>query len=148
MSDAASGPRSPHWRERAIRAIAPRTLGRYLLVGGGSALVEFVLFNLLFGIAGLPLIAANLASIGVVIALGFVSHKHFTFRSPGGYGRQLRWYLFMLGVSVSLNNLLLWIFVQKWEWSAPLAKVIQIGLCFLWNYSFSRRVVFARPPAA
>lgn len=150
MTSAEAGSESiaRRWLSLGLRLAAPRILGKYVLVGGSLALIEFALFNLLFGIAGVPLVAANLSSIGVVIAIGFVSHRRFTFRSPGRYSHQIRWYAFMLSVSVSMNNLLLWTFVQDYGWPAPVAKVTQIGLCFIWNYSFSRFVVFAqRSPA-
>lgn len=115
----------------------------YITVGALSVLVEFVLFNLFYGWLRLPLLAANLCAIGFVIAFSFASHKRFSFRDTQAFHRQLPWYLFMIAVSLSLNNALVYLFIAVLGWPAPLSKLLQIGICFVWNFSFSRLVVFA-----
>lgn len=121
-----------------------KVFAKYVLVGGSSAALEFFAFSLLHGLFGLPLLVANLSSIALVIVFGFLSHKHFTFLNTDRYGRQIRWYIFMLIVSITLNNALLWTFVTIAGWPASISKILQIGLCFMWNYSFSSLVVFPR----
>lgn len=125
-----------------------RTLARYVLVGGASALVEFLAFNALLYLGGLPVLVANLAATAIVVAFSFVSHRRFTFRSRDRALPQVGWYVGMLAVSVLLNNALIFLFVVVLDWPPPLAKVLQLGLCFAWNFSCARLVVFARRPGA
>lgn len=120
----------------------------YITVGAISALAEFLLFNGFYSLLHLPLMTANLAAIGIVVAFSFLSHKRFSFRDRQAFHRQLPWYLLMFGVALALNNALIYLFVAVLGWWAPLSKLLQIGICFVWNFSFSRLVVFARshPP--
>jgi putative flippase GtrA len=116
----------------------------YITVGAASALAEFLLFNALYGLLGVPLMSANLTAIGVLIAFSFASHKRFSFRDSQAFHRQLPWYMVMVIVSLSLNNALIYLFVAVLGWPAPISKFLQIGICFVWNFSFSRTVVFAQ----
>jgi len=116
----------------------------YISVGAASALVEFALFNLLYGFARLPLMTANLSAIGTVILFSFLSHKRFSFRDNQAFHTQLPRYVFMIAVSLALNNALIYLFVAVLHWPAPLSKFLQIGFCFVWNFTFSRLVVFAQ----
>ena len=114
----------------------------YITVGAASALTEFLLFNAFYGLLRLPLMVANLSAIGLVVAFSFLSHKRFSFRDRQAFHRQLPWYLLMFGVSLALNNALIYLFVALLAWPAPLSKLMQIGICFVWNFTLSRLVVF------
>jgi putative flippase GtrA len=116
----------------------------YITVGAITVVIEFSLFNAFYGLLDMPLLAANLSAIGFVLLFSFFSHKHFSFRDRQAFHRQLPWYVFMLAVSISLNNLLVYLFVAVLGWPAPLSKLLQIGICFVWNFTFSRLVVFAQ----
>jgi putative flippase GtrA len=114
----------------------------YITVGAIAALSEFALFNLFYGAMKMPLMVANLSAIGIVVVFGFLSHKRFSFRDRQAFHRQLPWYLLMFGVALALNNALIYLFIAVLGWWAPLSKLLQIGICFLWNFTFSRLVVF------
>lgn len=118
------------------------TLLRYATVGGASALVEFLVFSGLVYLSALPVLVANLTATGFVIAFSFVSHKHFTFRNRDAYGKQFRLFVTMLAVSILLNNLLVYLFAVLLGWPPAIAKIVQLGICFIWNYSVSRLIVF------
>jgi putative flippase GtrA len=123
----------------------PRLFLKYISVGALCALIEFSIFSVLYQMLGLPLLAANCTALGVAILVDFSLQKVWTFRARGAVGRQLHWFLFMQAISALLNNALMYLFVALLGWYAPLAKVIQIGLVFLWNFAFCKIVVFAEP---
>lgn len=134
--------------QRLIRAAMfflhdPRLFQRYVSVGALAASVEFLLFTTFYQMAGWPLLAANGAALAVAVILCFVLQKNWTFRARGGANRQLSLYLVMQSISAILNNLLMLGFVEGLGMYAPLAKILQIGIIFVWNYSFCRLVVFA-----
>jgi putative flippase GtrA len=137
-----------HLSKRAIAFFwhDPRLFLKYISVGALCALIEFSLFSLLYQQLGLALLAANCTALGVAVVISFSLQKSWTFRVRGAMGRQLRWFLFMQGIAALLNNALMYLFVALLGWYAPLAKIFEIGLVFLWNFAFCKIVVFA-PPA-
>jgi putative flippase GtrA len=122
----------------------PRQFLRYISVGALAASVEFTLFTAFYDLAGWPLLVANCTSLAIALILCFVLQKTWTFRARGAASRQLWLYLVMQSISAVLNNLLMLAFVQGLGIYAPVAKILQIGIVFIWNYTFCRLVVFAR----
>lgn len=122
----------------------PQVFFKYVAVGGASATLEFLLFSFLYGAVGLPLLGANCIAIAICIVFSFTLQKRWTFRDRQAVRRQLPAYATMIGIAVVLNNLLMYGFVVGLGWHPALAKVMQIGLVFGWNFTISRLVVFAR----
>lgn len=120
----------------------PKVFFKYIAVGGAAATLEFFLFSALYEVADLPLLVANCIAISICIVFSFTMQKRWTFRDRNSVRAQLPSYVFMISIAVALNNLLLYVFVAEWGWNALLSKVVQIGLVFGWNFSFSRLVVF------
>ena len=87
---------------------------------------------------------ANSSALSFAVVVNFAAQKKWTFRAEGELTRQFRLYVLMQAVSALLNNLLIYLMIARWDWSPPLAKVIQIGLVFAWNFSCCKLVVFAR----
>ena len=116
---------------------------RYIGVGAASAAIELSLFSLLYLTLVWPLFVANGAALSCALLFNFLAHRQFTFRVIDRALNRLRWYGVMQIVAISLNNLLVWVFIMEWGWWAPIAKVTQIGLVFLWTFSFARLVVFS-----
>lgn len=123
------------------------TFLRYISVGALSAAVEFLLFNAAYQGLGWPLLQANIGALSVAVIINFAGQKGWTFRARGGMARQLRFYVLMQGISALLNNLLIYLFIGRWDWEPALAKALQIGLVFVWNFSFCKLVIFARQPS-
>lgn len=122
----------------------PRLLLRYISTGLVAAAVETVLFLLLYQSMQLPLLAANMLALCGALLLCFTLHKHWTFGMSGDTGRQLRLYLLMQAISMLLNNLLVYSFISLLAWPPLPAKLMQIGFVFIWNFSFSKLVIFKK----
>jgi len=116
---------------------------RYISAGAIASLIEFLLFTSLYHVVGWPLLAANGTAFAVAVIACFVMQKNWTFRVQGESGRQLRLYLFMQVISGILNNLLMLGLVEQLGFFPPLAKILQIGLVFVWNFSICRLVIFS-----
>lgn len=115
---------------------------RYISAGGVAAVVEISLFVACYQWLHWPLLAANTLALSCALLLCFVLQKRWTFATKGGVGRQLKLYLLMQMISALLNNLLIAIFITLWAWPPLAAKVVQIGIVFMWNFSFCKLVVF------
>jgi len=125
----------------------PRVFLRYVGVGASAATLELSLFVAMHQWLHWELLVANCAALGIAIVYCFLMQRNFTFRARGDAGRHLSLYLLMQSISAVLNNAILWMLVQNAGVYAPLAKVVQIGIVFVWNYTFARLVVFAKPAA-
>lgn len=125
----------------------PALFLRYISVGALSAVVELSLFSLAYQYFSWPLLLANSGALTVAVAINFAAQRTWTFRNQDQVARQMRLYVLMQALSALLNNLLVYLLIARWGWFPPLAKVIQIGLVFVWNFSFCKLVVFARRPA-
>lgn len=117
---------------------------RYISVGALSAVVELSLFSLAYQYFAWPLLLANSGALALAVVLNFVVQRIWTFRNQDQVARQMRLYMLMQALSALLNNLLVYLLIARWGWFPPLAKIIQIGLVFVWNFSFCKLVVFAR----
>lgn len=120
----------------------PKIFFKYVAVGGAAATLEFLLFSTFYEVLRLPLLAANGIAIAICIVFSFTLQRQWTFRDERSIRAQLPPYVFMISLAVLFNNLLIYLFVAVWGWNALLSKVLQIGLVFGWNFSFSRLVVF------
>ena len=123
----------------------PRVFLRYVGVGSSAAVVELTLFVAMHQWLGWPLLVANCTALGIAVIYCFLMQRSFTFQAHGDAARHLSLYLLMQSISAILNNAIMWGLVQKLSFYPPLAKVLQIGMIFLWNYTFARLVVFAPP---
>ncbi len=121
----------------------PNQLLRYIGVGALAATVELVLFTTFYELAHWPLLISNCTALAVAVVLCFVLQRIWTFRTREDANRQVGLYLFMQSISAVLNNLLVLGLVESLGIYAPLAKILQIGIVFIWNYSFCQLVVFA-----
>lgn len=122
----------------------PRLLLRYIGAGLMAALVEFSLFSYLYQVVELDLLSANCISFAAAVILCFILQKNWTFQISGNGQRHLQLYLVMQAISAVLNNALMFIFVFQLGIYAPISKILEIAIVFLWNYSFCRLVVFAK----
>ena len=81
----------------------PRLFFRYIAVGGASAVLEYVLFNVLYSGVGLATLVANSIAIVITVIFHFNMQKRWTFRDSQSLRRQLPRYL----MTVSYTHLTL-----------------------------------------
>ena len=127
---------------------------RYATVGGISAAVEWLLFQALHGHFHLPTLPSNIIGFTCVTVVGFIAQKKFTFRSEGRWIAQGRLYVVGVASNFLLSNVLVYTFIDILHMAPGLSKALQLALCFAYNFSFARYIVFrsrsheARVPAS
>jgi putative flippase GtrA len=119
---------------------------RYVTVGSVSALVEFLIFTGLVERADFPVMLSNVIAVSTVTVLGFAGHKWFTFRDGRTSTPQAVLYLCQVGINFVLNNVLVYLFVELMRIPPVVAKPLQLALCLVFTFSFSRFVVFRSNP--
>jgi putative flippase GtrA len=129
-------------------------LFRYAAVGGISAAVEWLLFQVLYGYFHLPTLLAYIIGFTCVTVVGFIAQKKFTFRNEGRWIAQGRLYVVGVASNLLLGSALVYTFIDILHMGPGLSKALQLALCFAYNFSFARFIVFrprsqeARVPAS
>jgi putative flippase GtrA len=122
-------------------------LFRYILVGSAVYAVDVGLFAFLLALpGGVHYLIANGASKAVAATVGFLLHKHFTFRweqAGGALGQSLAYallFLFNLGLSTALLSLS----VDLLALPALLSKIVTDVIVVALSFALSRSFVFRR----
>ena len=120
---------------------------RFAAVGVLNTGIDFALFTVLVHAAGWAPVPANIVSYGTGIANSFVLNKFWTFRdttplarSGVPFARFLVINLSSLALSTGVVALLVPVMPAVW------AKVVSIGVVFVWNFTLTRRFVFRGGP--
>jgi putative flippase GtrA len=126
------------------------SLGRFLVVGGTTVLIDAIVYQLLL-LAGVPLDPAKaLGFIGGAF-FAYVANWRFTFR-----GAHHRWsvpifvavYLCALGLNVAVNAGVLRLFGDDGTLAVAIAFLVATGVSAAWNFVGMARLVFRSPATA
>jgi putative flippase GtrA len=118
---------------------------RFAIVGALNTGVDIAIFSLFFYAFDASLIAAN--SIGYLSAVSnsFVFNKYWTFSETRRHGRihyQFSLFLVLGLIGLGLSNGIVWSLASY----VPeiIAKLLSVGVLFVWNFGTSRFIVFSR----
>ena len=124
-----------------------RRVAQYFGVGAAAAAVDIALFALFAGYFGYPYLIVGCATFVLATAVNYVLGVRFVFESGVRFARGHEILLvFAVGaVGLGLNQLALYLAVERL--GAPLVpgKMLATALVFAWNYLMRARVVFRRP---
>ena len=113
----------------------------YILVGGGTALLELGLFQLLYEIFGLTLQVSNVAATVVATATNFLLNRSVTFKSTSNPVRSAVLYCALFAFHTTVSTLAISAMVGLGLPSA-IAKVIMQGSVVVWNFFIYRKIIF------
>jgi putative flippase GtrA len=134
---------------RAAGALGPERgprLLRYAIAGLVAYAFEYGSFVGAYYRLDAPIVAANVASFAVALAVSFALTKYWVFRvGSGNGGRQLSGYTLLAVVNLGIGTVLL---VALRELGIPplAGKVLVMGAIALWNFRLLTRVVFRSRP--
>lgn len=113
----------------------------YVLVGGGTALLELGLFQLLFELLKLPLAVSNVSATVVATAVNFLLNRNVTFKSTSNPVRSLVLYIVLFGANMAISTFMIGTLVGLGLPSA-VAKLIMQACVVVWNFVLYRKVIF------
>ncbi|MDO4870979.1 MAG: GtrA family protein [Candidatus Saccharibacteria bacterium] len=119
---------------------------RYIISGGTAAVVEYLLFNLLFYIVIKEvLIVSQIISYSAGLLTAFLLHHFWTFKTNGKHKHSSR-KQFIMYSTVSITNLVISSFVlvqlKNFGFYPWLAKIIVMGMVVLWNFFIMNKIIF------
>lgn len=116
--------------------------GRYLIAGGTAAAVDISLFLGLTAL-GMSYLIAGTISFVLATAVNFHLSANWVFRDRGGinFQRVVATYAVSV-VGLGLNQLILWIGVERLLLPLLFAKLLATGIVFFWNFLARNLFVF------
>jgi len=121
---------------------------RYIIAGGLTTLVNFVVFALMHRIIRIDVTVSNVTSIFISILFAYVVNKHFVFKRFCNTGAELVMEfikfvgsrLFTMVVEVGA----VWLFVEVLVLNALIGKAVSQVIVIILNYIISKLIVFRR----
>ena len=119
----------------------------YLVTGGTTTVTNIVVFWVLTAAIGLHYQTANVIAWVVAVAVAFCGNKWLAFESHekgAGLIREVVSFLAMRLLTLGFEVVFLFIVVDKFQWNALAAKVIDNIIVIVLNYVLSKLFVFKR----
>lgn len=137
--------------KKLYKVMTSREMLLYMLFGTGTAAIDFLVAKLCYQTIPLPKSAlltalSNAAAWVLSVTFAFVTNKLFVFQSRRA-GRKTLW-LEMFGfygarfLSLVLSIVFMILLIDMLGWNADLAKLLVTVFVILFNYVFSKCVVF------
>lgn len=125
------------------KALANRRFVRYLLVGGTTFAIDFILFSLLHSVLSWDVLVANTVSYWSSIAFNFSVNYKWTFggAETTAFKRQLALYLGLLLFNFGFSSVFLSVTIGL-GLNPQIAKIIATALQMSWTYIAYKTVVF------
>lgn len=118
-----------------------KRIARYLTVGGGTALLELVLFQVLYYLAGWDVAVANVCAVITATLCNFLLNRGFTFKSTANPVRSAVLYVILFAFNTCFSTTVIALLVAH-AFNATLAKLITMACIVCWNYVMYHKVIF------
>lgn len=124
----------------------------YLFFGGITSLVNYGVYVLCLRVFSFGVVPSNIIAWVLAVTVAFITNKIWVFESKSKEGRVVLKELweFFLGrfVTLAIETLLLWIFVDLLHVNALIMKVITSVIVVVLNYIFSKFIIFKKQGGA
>ena len=116
---------------------------RFLLAGGFSALVDFLLLVLLVEVFSVYYLVASGTSFIVGLILNYLVCRTWVFQG-GKYRQMIEFLAFCTGGSfgLGLNQIILLLLVGHFSLDYRLSKIISVALVTFWNFVTKKYLIF------
>lgn len=111
------------------------TFGRFLVVGGISTSVHYVVLAAVVELLGGSAVLGSGVGFAVGAVVSYLLNRRHTFRSDAPHAQAISRFLVVLGVGLGLNLLLMQWFTVRWGWPYLLAQMLTTGLVLFWHFA-------------
>ncbi|MEO8113661.1 MAG: GtrA family protein [Phenylobacterium sp.] len=124
------------------------SFGLYIIVGGGAALVEWIVFYLTLRLAHINYVFSAIAGFAVATYVNYLLSVRFNFVSRENRSSTSELVLVYLvsGVGLAINLAVMAIAVEWLHAWIMVGKIAGTGVAFIWNFLARQFFVFARTP--
>lgn len=116
-------------------------IAKYLFVGGSSALMELLLFQVLLSVICLPVVPSNLTAIAVSTVYNFLLNRAWSFQQKGWTWRSVVLYILLFCFNSVFSSAFIFV-LSSMDVVPVVAKLISMACIVCWNYILYKRVIF------
>lgn len=119
----------------------------YLIVGGIAAIVDLLLFAVMFYAADVGWFISGFVSFIFATLLNYRLSLKFVFKSSSRFSYHVEILAVYAASAVGLliNQIILYLYVSSYTMCLICGKVLATGLVFAWNFSIRRNYLFKAP---
>lgn len=114
--------------------------GKYIGIGGFSALCELSLFSILGGV-GASVFLSNILSVIIATAINYLLNRFWAFKAKKSSIKSLVLYLCLFAFNITFSSNFI-VFLSNAGANSIIAKLISMILITLWNFVLYKKVVF------
>jgi putative flippase GtrA len=117
---------------------------RYFFVGGAAAVVDIGLFSLFASYLGWPWIPVSIATFILATLTNYFLSIKFVFESGARHKKHVEVFgvFIVSGLALLVNQIVLYMAIEIFEWHLILSKILATGIVFFWNYYGRSKFVF------
>ena len=117
---------------------------RYFFVGGAAAAVDIGIFFVFAKLAGHDYLLVGCVGFLVATAVNYALSVKHVFRSGVRFskGKEIALVYLVSMVGLAINQLVLYLLIEKMGSEMMLAKLAATGVVFFWNFSARHFIVF------
>jgi putative flippase GtrA len=117
---------------------------KYFFVGGTAAAVDIGLFSIFAGYFGWPWIPVSIVTFTLATLTNYFLSIQFVFESGARHQKHIE-IICVFAISflaLLINQLILYIAIERFGWQLVVSKIIATGSVFIWNYFARSRLIF------
>lgn len=123
-----------------------KQIGKFLVVGGTAAGIDFIVYALLVGFSGVPVPVAKAISFVAGAIFGFIANRSWTFHSRARIFKSSVFfgvvYLVSFFANVLTNSGVLWLFETQSQTAIAVAFIIATAMSATMNFIGMKFLVF------
>jgi putative flippase GtrA len=117
---------------------------RYIFVGGVATIIDMGSLYVFTSMAGIHyLISAAIAFVFGVMA-NYLMSIVWVFKTTGNFKREITLFVIIGLGGLILNEIIIWLLVEKVSLYYMIAKAIAVVIVLVWNFGMRKKFVFAQ----
>ncbi|CAM8435109.1 GtrA family protein [Candidatus Methylopumilus universalis] len=118
---------------------------RYFFVGGISAIIDISLFAIFASYFKFPWAIVSLISFIIATLTNYFLSIKFVFKSGLRFKKnhEILGIFVLSGLALILNQMILYLLIEKMSINLVISKCITMGMLFLWNYYGRKIFIFS-----
>lgn len=129
------------------RTAAGGEFGRFLLTGGASTALHYLILIVLVQSGACGTVLATSIGFGVSAVFNYLVNARFTFRSDASHARAFPRFAVVAGTGLTLNAILMWLLNVVAGVPYVVAQVGATVITLVWNFLLNKHWTFARSHA-
>ena len=133
------------WTKRKAGKLTSIDFIRFIIVGGSGFIINTIILTLLYRVGHLPLVVSQLIGAETALISNFTLHNIWTYKNSLGNSSWLRKLIIFHGSSWSgilITTSILLALVNYLHINYLIGLVVASAITMLWNYTWTRFVIF------